>query len=177
MSAAGNFATSRRGGVDDYEMSKIHALRAKGVGIQNIANMMRRPVSTVAEVLAPIRRAVNPNAHLVKPEPIDKGFDWHRPTGGVFTPEVRAILDKIVAEEAYRAYLPEHYIFGYAASRNVVDMRKAAYYRASMATGLTMTALGKYFNRSLTSMTQGIASHIERNRPQLALDCEASGNV
>lgn len=169
MSSAGIFATARRGGVDDYEMSQILSLRARGVGIQNIANMLGRPASTVEAFLAPVLQAVTPSVRQ-PPTPDAEPVAWERPSGGVYTHDIRAILDRIVTEECARAYMPEEAMFSYSCIEGQPAMRWAAYYRASLMTGLTHTALGKYFNRSLTSITRGIKAHIERPLPEIVID-------
>lgn len=148
FSRGGDFATSRRGGLDAYEVQQVRDMHARGIGTQNIAKMLGRPVSSVVHIVRPPPPA--PRVRLAVRKPGDDITDAdHRN------------LDAVVTEAFERFGVSRADIMGSHEKKRYAAVRFWTWRRARAVTGLTHLQLGCYFGRHQSAMSKALAADSE----------------
>lgn len=132
---SGDFATSRRGGIDKTEMAFIADKLMGGVSIQTVARMIGRPASDVGLVAAGLPRGERRDYKPPKPM-------VYFPYGGsVEMREIERIAREVAA--AYRLTLSD--LKGESRLRQVAWPRQEAVWRAHQTGQYASTQIGIYF--------------------------------
>lgn len=170
----GEFATSRRGGIDPYEIDFITARAADGCADGAIAKMLGRSVEEVratrmaikvtpanrntysAPCVVPQPPARIPQRPSRVPEPVKKYASVRRARPA---PE-RA--QKIIREVCGLYDITWDEIMGDSQTRRISHPRQQAYWRLSKA-GFPLADIGRFFEgRDHTSVRHGVIAHEKR---------------
>jgi hypothetical protein len=154
----GEFATTRRGGLDPYELAFIGQKLEAGVPVSAIAKMLGRPAQTIRDGLPPsFREAVRPEpsppALIPPPPPIRAASVKTRPTPDRARRAIREVCDRHIVTWSE--------IMGPGRTKPVAQARQQAFV-ALAEMGFPLADIGRFFNRDHTTVLWGIRAHERR---------------
>lgn len=167
LSKGGEFATSRRGGIDALELAFIFEKRGAGVSDFSIANMIGRPVASVRCIPTDLKAEIaivppKPKAPPKRSSPVTVR-PREKPSRGM-PPRARSVV-RAVAE---RHGLAVEALLGDVKSNRVSIARHEAFalVREILQDGspaYSLTMVGSWFGgRHYTTVLNGICRHEER---------------
>jgi hypothetical protein len=158
----GEFATSRKGGLDAYEVAFIAQKLEAGIPVSAIAKMLGRPVQTIRDGLPPkFREASRPERATAAPvqrQAVTADQVKWRPAPDRAKGIIREVCD------AYCVTFGE--ITGDSRVRAVAHARHDAFNRLADA-GFLLIDIGRFFRRDHTTVMVGIRAHEKRKASAL----------
>lgn len=160
----GEFATSRRGGVDGYEMAFIQQRAIAGVPDSAIAKMLGRPVDEItecreaSEIAKGIRATYSaPRLRALKPHP--------KPIVRSSAPKARPMPERArnIVHEVCDIYgLTFEEMLSDSHARRITHPRQQAFWRLNTV-GFSLKDIGRFFGgRDHTTVRHGVIAHAKR---------------